>query len=165
MEDIVAAARNIIAANRYLALATCTGEDPWVAPLAYAVDKDYTFYYYSASNSRHSQHIKHNRQVAFTIYDSSLPSDKVDGLQVAAIASEIAVTELPHVIEMYYRQVFTDELIRAAWRQPLEAFKGIALKRFYKLEPKKVFKLNLAETGVDVRVEVPLEQLRTLPAR
>ena len=57
MEDPVEKARKIIRENRYMTLASGEGETVWIAPLAYAVDADYNFYWYSAIGAIHSQHI------------------------------------------------------------------------------------------------------------
>jgi len=164
MENPVEKARQIIVSNRYLALATCSGETPWVAALAYAVDKDYIFYFYSAKNSLHIEHIKKNPNVAFTIYNSTLPSDEVDGLQIAGIVTQVKLIDLPRVIRLYYEQTFPDEIIRAKWKQPISAFKDVAIKRFYQIKPIKVYKIDLSTTEVDRRIEISLEELCRYPA-
>lgn len=163
--DIVEQARDIIAKNRYLALATCSDNLPWVAGLAYAVDRDYNFFFYSAKNSRHIQHMMTNPKVAFTIYDSSLPSEDVDGLQISGVGSQVSVMDLPRVFELYYTQSFPNEIIREKFKQPIEAFKELAVKRFYKIVPDKIYKIDLSIIEVDLRVEIDIELLRKVPAK
>ena len=152
--------RSIIEENGYLTLATCDGNTPWTAGIAYAVDENYDFYFYSAKNSRHAEQMKRNPNVAITIYNSTLPPEDVDGLQASGVVSRVKLTDLPRVMELYYRQIFTDELIREQWRQPISAFKGIAVKRFYKISLNKLYKLDLSTTEVDRRVEIDLNELR-----
>jgi len=164
-ENPVEKSRKIITENRYLTLATAADNEPWVAGLAYAVDKDYNFFFYSAKTSKHGMHIEKNPKVAFSIFNSTLPSEEVDGLQIEATACEVGLLELPHVIQIYYQQSFPDEAIRAVWQQPIEAFKGLAVKRFYKLVPTHVYKLDLSIIEVDLRFEVNLDELRKVPAK
>lgn len=165
MENTVEKCRNIIGQNRYLSLATALDGTPWVAALAYAVDHDYNFYYYSAKDSLHSKHISGNPRIAMTIYDSRLSSDEVDGVQASGVVSQVSISELPHVIAIYYMQVFSDEIIREKWKQPVEAFHGIAKKRFYKISLDHIYKLDLETIEVDQRVEIDIEELRRIPPR
>jgi uncharacterized protein YhbP (UPF0306 family) len=158
-------ARQIIATNRYLALATCANGNPWVATLAYAVDPSYNFYFYSAKSSRHCSHIASNSYVAAAIYDSTLSSESADGLQIAGLAKEVALSELPGVIKLYYEQSFPIQAIRLLWQQPFEAFVGLAVKRFYQINPLEVFKVDPTDPKVDVRVEIDLNTLRTIAAK
>ncbi len=162
MDSIVIQAKNIISNNRYLSLATCNENKPWVAGLAYAVSEDYCFYFYSAKNSIHATHIYANPEVAFTIYDSTASSDDVDGLQIAGTASEVTLKELPHTLEIYYKQSFPDKAIREKWQQPIEAFREIAIKRFYKIVPTAIYKLDLTIIEVDKRVTIDLQELKKL---
>lgn len=165
LENPIEKTRKIIAENKYLTLATGCENDIWIAGLAYAVDKEYHFFFYSAKNSRHAMHIEKNPNVAFSIYNSTLPTEEVDGLQFSGTVSEVSLFELPHVISLYYEQSFPDEVVRQAWRQPLEAFKGLAIKRFYKIVPTHVYKIDLSIIEVDLRFEVDLEELRKVPAK
>jgi uncharacterized protein YhbP (UPF0306 family) len=164
-ENPVDQARKIIADNRYLTLATAVDNDPWSAGLAYAVDKDYNFFFYSAQKSKHATHIAKNPNVAFSIFNSTLPSAEVDGLQIAAIAEEVGGFELLHVVRFYFQQSFPAEAARAIFEQPIEAFKGAQVKRFYKLTPTHVYKLDLNIVEVDVRFEISLDELRKIPAK
>lgn len=165
MDDIVSKSRSIISENRYLTLATSGNNKPWVAGLAYAVDKNYNFYFYSAKNSRHGEHIAQNPNVAFSIFNSTSPSEEVDGLQIEGVASLIEILELPKVMALYYEQSFPDEALRKMWSQPIEAFRDIAIKRFYKLQPLHIYKLDLSTIEVDIRVEIDLNELKKIPAK
>jgi uncharacterized protein YhbP (UPF0306 family) len=57
-------ARTIIRANRYMTLATSAQGETWAAPVAYAYDQQFNFFWYSEKTARHSQHIESNQSVA-----------------------------------------------------------------------------------------------------
>lgn len=155
--------RNIIRDNRYLTLGTCFNGEVWVAPLAYYVEPDYSFVYYSSKDSKHSKHIEKNNVVSCSIYNSSLPSDDVDGMQFVGEVSQVPSNELIEVVPKYFLQSFPLEKIRAAWQQPISNFKGLAVKRFYRIKPTKIYTIDLDTTEVDRRVGVDLSMLKSTP--
>ncbi len=153
-------ARSIIAGNRYLSLATCGPEGPWVAPIAYVVDGSYRFYWYSAVEARHSRHISESGKAAVAIFDSTLPSDTADGLQMDGTAGEVQSAELAEVMRLYWTQSFPDPDVRARWMRPAPDFQGEAPQRFYWFAPNRVFKPDPTSLKVDRRVEISLDRLR-----
>jgi len=160
---LLAKAYNMIVTNNYLCLATSdTHGKPWVAALYYAYDKDCSFYFFSAKESRHAQQIGENTRVAFAIYDSTLKPEDADGLQVDATANQVSLTGIPHAIATYYKRRFPNDSERAKHEHVPMDFHGIALRRFYKLTPQHVYILDPNFSQVDQRVELDLEQLRGL---
>ena len=150
-------ARAIIRANRYMSLATSAGGETWIAPVAYAYDEQFSLFWYSEKTAQHSRHIEINASVAVAIFNSQASSDEVDGLQIAGRASEVAPGELPVIVELYFRQSFTDEATRARWSKPAECFMGEAPQRFYRFKPVSVFKCDTECTSVDRRILVDLK--------
>lgn len=155
--------RSIITDNRYLTLGACLDDEVWVAPLAYYVEPDYSFVYYSSKESKHSKFIEKNNVVSCSIFNSSLPSDDVDGMQFVGEVSQVPSNELVEVVPKYFLQSFPLEKIRAAWQQPISNFKGLAIKRFYRIKPTRIFTIDLDTTEVDRRVEVDLSLLKSTP--
>jgi uncharacterized protein YhbP (UPF0306 family) len=153
MASSVDMAREIIRANRYMTLGTRSEEAVWVSPVAYVVDTNYHFYWYSATNARHSD-------VAVAIFNSTEPSDIVNGVQMPGIASLVAETDLQGVMDFYWQQSFPDESVRARWILPIGDFTGDAILRFYQFIPNQVFILDPDSPLVDRRLEVSLEELR-----
>jgi uncharacterized protein YhbP (UPF0306 family) len=149
-------ARTIIRANRYLTLATSAGGETWAAPVAYAHDEQFNFFWYSEKTARHSQHIEANQSVAIAIFNSQSSSDEVDGLQIVGLASEVAPNDLPAIVELYYRQSFPDESVRGRWTKPVECFVGDAPQRFYRFKPVRVYKCDTENASVDRRLLVDL---------
>jgi uncharacterized protein YhbP (UPF0306 family) len=86
-----------------MSLATSAQGETWIAPVAYAYDEQFNFYWYSEKTARHSQHIEFNRSAAVAIFHSQASSDEVDGLQIIGVASEVALGELRAVAERYFR--------------------------------------------------------------
>jgi nitroimidazol reductase NimA-like FMN-containing flavoprotein (pyridoxamine 5'-phosphate oxidase superfamily) len=110
MTDLLAIAESVIRTNRYLVLGTCSAEgNPWVAPVEYAVDKHDRFYWVSARNTVHSQHILQNPKTAFVIFDSAPEYGTAQGLYASALAEELQGQELAFGCEIAYRMRYPDE--------------------------------------------------------
>jgi uncharacterized protein YhbP (UPF0306 family) len=149
-------AHQIISANRYMTLATSAFGETWIAPVAYAFDEHFNFYWYSERTAKHSLHIYANPEIAVAIFDSSAPSEKVDGLQISGIASEVEPSQISEVAELYYTQSFPDESVRRSWQKPNPQFIGDAPFRFYRFTPKATYKCDLDIIDIDRRILVNL---------
>jgi len=150
-------ARQIIKQNIYMALATSDNlGKPWVATLYYAFDNKFNFYFVSAKDSLHAQHIKINPRVAISIYDSHAPPGEGDGVQIDGLAYFAKTAELPHILSVYFLRRFPDEIIRAKHHHLPMEYIGKNLLRFFKVVPTKVYTLDLTITKVDRRIEVNL---------
>ena len=150
-------ARRIIEQNIYLTLATSNNSGkPWIAPLYYAYDDKYNFFFVSAYDSLHVEHIKINPRVAIAIFDSHAPAGEGDGVQIEAQASLASLTELPHILYVYFRRRFPDEIERAKHHHLPTEYMGKNLFWFFKVVPVKVYTLDLTITHVDRRIEVDL---------
>jgi uncharacterized protein YhbP (UPF0306 family) len=163
--ELVERAYRIIRANRYLTMATCAGRDPWIAPLAYVVEPDYSFIYYTATTSRHGKHTAENPVVACAIFDSTASSDDADGIQFSGRVQEVPANELDRVMKLYFEQSFPDAEVRKRWMRPAEDFKGAAIQRFYRITPLEMYTIDLNSPKVDKRVPVDLHALRKKTAR
>jgi len=155
--------RKIISTNRYLTMATAGDRNPWIAPLAYSVEPDYSFVYYSAQDSTHSLHIHQNPTVACAIFDSRASSDDADGIQFSAKVEEVHWNHLPGVILRYFQQSFPLEEIRRRWERPIEEFAGLAIQRFYRIMPMHLYTIDLTVQKVDRRVEIDMNALKSIP--
>ena len=113
-------------------------------------------YWFSALEAKHSQHINGNPSVAVAIFNSTEPSDTVDGLQMIGIATGVGLVDLPSVADHYWHSSFPDSKVRARWQRPNDDFRDSAPQRFYKFEPRKVFKVDPDSTKIDRRLLVDL---------
>jgi len=155
-------ARSIITGNRYMTLATCDDHHAWASAVAYAYSADLCFYWFSAVDARHSRNLRHNSQISAAIFNSTEPSDTVDGLQLLGTADEAPVDELQDLIDLYFTQSFPDPDDRARWLKPRADFEGAAIQRFYRFRPTSIWKIDNSATDVDRRQEVDMAELRAL---
>ena len=145
----------IIAANRYLTLATCNNNEVWAATLCYVYcNKAQEFYFYSALNSVHAKHIAFNPNVSVCIYDSQKPSEEAEGLQMSAKAEMVGDDALEEILDFYFEQSFADEAERRKWLRPPSDFKGSAPQRFYKIKPIECYINNVDENMIDYRRKI-----------
>jgi len=98
--DFIEIGRNIIRENSYLTLATADGK-PWAAPVFYAVDAKWTFYFISQLDSLHIRHIFKNPLVAFAIFDSHQKEGSGNGVQGLGTARLLNDDELDEAFRWY----------------------------------------------------------------
>lgn len=72
-----------------LQIATSVDGMPWICTVCFAYDSDFNLYWFSRHNTRHSQEITYNSQVAGTIVPPYAFGDKSRGLQIAGTAIEL----------------------------------------------------------------------------
>lgn len=83
-------ARHIIAAVRYIALATISDAgQPWNSPVAAVYDDDYNFYWASWVETQHSKNIDANGKVFLVVFDSTPANDPTQGVYISAHAVRI----------------------------------------------------------------------------
>jgi len=151
-------ARRIIADNIYLTLATCDLRNkPWAAPLYYAYDSDYNFYFVSAKDSLHATHIAENPAVGIAIYNSSIPAGQCDGVQIDGMAHVAGVTDLPKALGVYFNRRYRDSKERSLHMHSVTDFWGIALMRIFVARVVKAYTLDSTIKDVDKRIEVRLK--------
>jgi uncharacterized protein YhbP (UPF0306 family) len=158
-------AHKIISSNRYMTLATCGVNDLlrpgcWVSAVAYVRDREANFYWYSAIDAIHSINIAKNPDLAITIFNSTEPSDIVDGVQFACTACEVAPEMLDDIMNLYFTQSFPDPKDREPWLRPRTDFQGEAIQRFYIATINRAYKINLDIQKIDKRLEIDVEQIR-----
>jgi nitroimidazol reductase NimA-like FMN-containing flavoprotein (pyridoxamine 5'-phosphate oxidase superfamily) len=82
-------ARDLIAANRYMTLATADSSGrPWISPVWFAPDNG-GFLWISRPDSRHSRNIAERPELALVIYDSTVSPAKRQALYVEAVAEQL----------------------------------------------------------------------------
>lgn len=151
-------AKEIIENNMYLSIATSDGENSWIAPLFYTIDEQYNFYFVSAIDSVHAQHIQKNPHVAIAIFDSHQPEGTGNGVQIKAKAGLVDEREYPKVMEYFQRKLFPDEEERAKHPINPKEYSG-TVRRIFKIEPLKCYVQDTEYWKVkkiDRRIEVKL---------
>lgn len=139
-------AKQIIKNNMYLTLGTTDGKIPWTAPLFYAVNDNFTFFFISQVDSLHTQHLLKNPTVAFAIFDSHQKEGTGNGVQGSGNAYPLKDEELIEAFRWYHTTFI---------EMKQESFKEPAPYRFFKIVPEHFYVLD-PEAKTDKRVEVNL---------
>lgn len=158
-------AKDIIKNNKFLSLATRNNNgDVWATPLSYSVDTDYNFYFTTAIDSIHIDHIRENPYVAFSIFNSTRRVSDIDGLQIKGIVGEAERDKLPQIVQEYYLQVFPDVDERSEWETPWENFTkdDFPVYRFFQIVPLEIYKRDTDNDEVDRRVQIDIEELKKI---
>lgn len=162
MVDPIKKARRIIESTFYMTIATASFEKkPWISPVYYALDDSYTFFWYSRKQTKHSQLITENNQVAIAIFNSNASEDEVGGVYLEGRAYEVAEDELHHAIEIYFTRSLPNDLVQ---RQKMvdtpQDFLEESVLRMYKFVPERVYVSGEATKWngkwIDSRIEVQL---------
>jgi len=127
-----AIARQVIAENRYLTLATADADGvPWATPVFYAAPGPSTFCWASAPDTRHSRNIAVRPQVAITIFDSHAPIGRAEGVYISARAESVHPSEQDLALQLLNdrlpprQHLTTDDLEPAG---PLRMYRATALE-------------------------------------
>lgn len=100
-------AMSIIGRNKYMVVATSSKDaKPWAAPVFYAYDGEFNFYFVSATDSLHVRNIAENPQVALEIFDSRQPIGSADHVQMTGKAEIVGKANVDEAIELYHERLF-----------------------------------------------------------
>jgi nitroimidazol reductase NimA-like FMN-containing flavoprotein (pyridoxamine 5'-phosphate oxidase superfamily) len=114
-------AQNIIKRIEYVTLATVDENGlPWNAPVYYAYDKDYTFYWGSHIASQHAKNVRQNSHVFLTIYNSTAAPGKGEGVYIQAICSELID---PEEISTAHALIQTRRAPIAYWKRDIRQYR------------------------------------------
>jgi hypothetical protein len=83
------AARAIIAANRYMTLATADANGtPWASPVWFAPEGERDLLWLSDPDARHSRNLATRPRLAIVIFDSRVEPDDAAALYLSAVAEQ-----------------------------------------------------------------------------
>lgn len=154
-------AAEIINEILYITIASVSADgQPWNTPVYSAFDKDLNFYWFSDKNSQHSQNVRSKSKVLLVIYNSTVPVGTGEGVYVKATVSELNAPE-----EILAAKAVLDERVGKEKERNAENYIGNAVLRGYKATAVQVWMNDddKDENGNyvrDIRVEVPLDELR-----
>lgn len=151
-------AAQIIKDVLYITVASVSPEGkPWNTPVYSAFDSDLNFYWTSAKDSVHSNNIRHNPDVFFAIYDSSVAEGSGAGVYLEARAEELNVRE-----EILVARKFT-QARKGKSPDDADDFMGEAHRRVYRATVTHGW-INEAETlesgWRDYRTAIDLRRVR-----
>jgi nitroimidazol reductase NimA-like FMN-containing flavoprotein (pyridoxamine 5'-phosphate oxidase superfamily) len=117
MSNLEARAEAVIAANKYLTLATVDGGGrPWATPVYFTPDGHEHFYWVSSPAARHSLNIAADPNVSIVIFDSTVAIGKGQAVYLSATAHLVPDDELVDRARFYagrypeLREFSADEL-------------------------------------------------------
>jgi nitroimidazol reductase NimA-like FMN-containing flavoprotein (pyridoxamine 5'-phosphate oxidase superfamily) len=85
----------VIAANRYMVLATADEQGlPWATPVWFATEDHRDFYWVSDPNARHSRNIAARPEIAIAIFDSSVTPGDAAAVYMRARAEQVAPADI-----------------------------------------------------------------------
>lgn len=135
----------VIEENRYLALSTTDGTNPWVAPVEY-IWSEGAFYFFSTTTARHSEHVEENDTVGVAIWSPEQPAEyspdlttTLNGVQIRGTVTKVPNDECPPTV--------------AGAAEELESV--MPPYATYRIDPERMY-APVVEDGVNKRIEVDM---------
>ncbi len=117
-EDLLAAARRLLAAHGTVTLATTNGRQPWAAAVFYASDADLNLYFVSDPATRHGRDLAANGEAAAAVHSDCAAWSQVRGLQLRGSVTLLDGPERDAGLALYLSK-FTD--VRRLFEDPASA--------------------------------------------
>jgi hypothetical protein len=103
-QHLVAHARALIHATRYLTLGTAAADGtPWTSPVYFAPVGDREFAWVSAADALHSRHLAGRPQVSLVVFDSTVAPYHGRAVYAVGEAREVPAGDLDRVLAAYPR--------------------------------------------------------------
>ena len=100
--DLVAHARALLDANRYLTLGTADPDGrPWATPVYFAAAGEREYYWVSATDARHTRNLVARPQVSVVVFDSTVEPFHGRAVYAEAEAVELAGRDLDRALDIY----------------------------------------------------------------
>ena len=164
-EPAAARALELLRGQKYLSLSVINDGEPWCATICYAPlgTGRPALVFYSSARSVHSRALESSNRVAGTIFSLDGSGDVLDGLQLTGTVTEVPTSALASVHGAYYRRNFPDVAVREEWMIPVESFVAPHEQRFYRLDPDRIWLIDLDGWEVDkvdrrIEVSLPIEE-------
>jgi nitroimidazol reductase NimA-like FMN-containing flavoprotein (pyridoxamine 5'-phosphate oxidase superfamily) len=152
-DELTTVARAIIAANRYMTLATAdAGGRPWASPVYYAAPSPVEFLWVSAPGATHSQNVAARPEVGVVIFDSTAPIGTAQAVYAAAAAEQVGDADLDAAVAAYSR--ISQAHGARAWSRA--DVSGPAPLRLYRARARETSVLDPEVRGIDARTVVAL---------
>ena len=141
----------ILYGSREMVLATSADNIPWACVLVFGHDKDLDLYWISFENTRHSQEIDKNPNVAATVTKDPAGGGQDKGLQIQGSARKLKAEEILGAAKEYFAKRGTPKM-----PQTLEDANTLAEGRsWYILKPTKIKVLYGPLFGYEAREFIP----------
>lgn len=112
--------------------------DAWISPVFYAYDENYTFYWYSRKQTKHSQYIIQNKTIAVVIFNPS--HTDISGVYMQGDVHEVTKKTIIHALTTYFARAEKDNITaQKEQREHPEDFLDGSDFRMYAFTPKKTY--------------------------
>jgi hypothetical protein len=158
MSDPIGRSKALLDGARYLTLATVGADGPWASTVNFvALRGPLRLVWYSLRSALHSRNIAAHSEISASIFMTGLPGFSLDGAQLTGVCDTVEnVSEEFH--RRFYELVAPDEAVRAQLALPREEFIRDGPRRFYQLEVRRWWLLDIDRWLADkhdTRFEVP----------
>ena len=101
-DDVEAVAAAIVAANRYMTLATADAAGrPWPSPVWFACDTLDELYWVSSVDTRHSRNLAARPELAIVIFDSTVDPGAAAAVYLSGVGAEVTGEELARGMDVF----------------------------------------------------------------
>ncbi|MEU2718769.1 pyridoxamine 5'-phosphate oxidase family protein [Streptomyces sp. NPDC007205] len=163
MKPLVERSQHLLDNARFMTLATSDGASPWASTVNFvALRAPLRLLFYSLRSARHSRHVERHPVVSGSIYMTGLPGFGLDGAQFTGFCQTVDRDSLTEYHRLYYELNFPDDAIRREWLLPKEEFHGNGPRRFYVVEVRQWWLLDIdrwLQDKHDQRIAVPVRAL------
>ena len=136
----------VLANTRLMSLATQDGEGVWVADVIFIYDDDFTIYWMSERDTRHSRAVERNSSVAATITASNKKNESNFGIQLEGRAKKIDGTRYDLAVK---------HRMKLGHPTPSETEDVLDGDSWYSLTPSRIRLIDEEHFGFDAQ-DVPL---------
>lgn len=121
---------------KLMQIATVKDNKPWVATVWYVHDEDWSLYFISRRNRRHTIELKKNSHVAGAIVKPHKTLGvKARGIQFEGKALEVSTSELPHAFNLFVKRY---PKAKVHIKSVKDIIKNITGTRIYKIKPSRI---------------------------
>jgi nitroimidazol reductase NimA-like FMN-containing flavoprotein (pyridoxamine 5'-phosphate oxidase superfamily) len=140
-------ARRVVAANRYLTLATVGADgQPWATPLWFATRDGRELFWLSRPGARHSRNLAARPAVGLVVFDSSAAFGEAAALYAEALAEEVGAQDRARALAVVDEGA--DEHGLDSWDE--ERVTGAAQFRLYRARVTRAWVLDDRDGRVEV---------------
>ena len=113
--DLWPTVQQVLAANKYMVLATADADGaPWATPVYFAASDDRHLYWVSSPEARHSRNISARPEVAITIFDSQVSIGSAEAVFLEATAAAAADVERDRLLDVLNSRLPSGKTLGAA---------------------------------------------------
>lgn len=150
--DLRKLVKDYLSEAKLMQLSTAIDNQPWVASVWFAADRDLNIYWFSATNRRHSQEVVKNNKIAAAIVLPHTPADPPRGLQLQGVAEIVSnPKDLAIATLLFTKRIFS--------KRQIADFMALKYKphKFFKIKPTQFVLFDVVSYPENSRQELNLK--------